>query len=132
MTKDRIAALGLSDRIATAEGDLLQDAYPSDHDVVLLANVIHYFDGGRNQAVLRRSREAVAPGSRLLALDFWTDTTHTEPLGAALMAGEFAVQLGGDVYSVDEFRAWLESTGWRFVEHRPLAGPFSLVVAEAV
>jgi hypothetical protein len=48
------------------------------------------------------------------------------------MAGEFAVQVGGDVYSVDEFRAWLEATGWRYIEHRPLAGPFSLVVAEAV
>jgi SAM-dependent methyltransferase len=132
MAKARIAALGLSDRLGTKEGDLLLDAYPSGHDVVLLANVIHYFDGERNQAVLRRAREAVAPGGRLLALDFWTDATHTEPLGAALMAGEFAVQLGGDVYSVDEFRAWLEAAGWRFVEHRPLAGPFSLVVAEAV
>jgi SAM-dependent methyltransferase len=132
MTKERIAALGLSNRIATEEGDLLQDAYPSGHDVVLLANVIHYFDGDRNRAVLRRAREAVAAGSRLLALDFWTDASHTEPLGAALMAGEFAVQLGGDVYSVDEFRAWLEATGWRYLEHRPLAGPFSLVVAGAV
>lgn len=132
MTKDRIAALGLSDRLATAEGDLLQDAYPGGHDVVLLANVVHYFDGERNQAVLRRAREAVAPGSRLLALDFWTDATHTTPMGAALMAGEFAVQLGGDVYSVDEFRGWLEATGWRYIEDRPLAGPFTLVVAEAV
>lgn len=111
---------------------MLEDAYPGGHDVVLLANVIHYFDGERNRAVLRRAREAVASGSRLLSIDFWTDATHTEPLGAALMAGEFAVQLGGDVYSVDEFRAWLEATGWRYVEHRPLAGPFSLVVAEAV
>lgn len=132
LTKERIAALGFSNRIATVEGDLLQDSYPSGHDVLLLANVIHYFDGDRNRAVLRRSREAVATGSRLLALDFWTDASHTEPLGAALMAGEFAVQLGGDVYSLDEFRAWLEATGWRYIEHRPLAGPFSLVVAEAV
>jgi hypothetical protein len=49
------------------------------------------------------------------------------------MAGEFAVHLrNGDVYSVDEGREWLRTTGWQFVEHIPLAGPQSVVVAEAV
>ena len=49
------------------------------------------------------------------------------------MAGEFATHIRtGDVYSVEEARAWLDHTGWRFTDHRPLAGPQSLVVAEAV
>jgi len=48
------------------------------------------------------------------------------------MAGEFAAHVrDGDVYSVDEVRDWLPETGWRFVEHVPLAGPQSLIVAEA-
>ncbi len=132
MTRERLAALGLSSRIVAADGDLLQGGYPRDHDVVLLANIVHYFDGERNRAVLRHAREAMATGSRLLALDFWTDASHTQPVAAAMMAGEFAVQLGGDVYSVDDFRGWLEATGWRYIEHRQLAGPFSLIVAEAV
>ncbi len=50
---------------------------------------------------------------------------------AALMAGEFAVLLkDGDVYSVDEVREWLPDAGWRYVDHRPLAGPQSLIVAD--
>ena len=49
------------------------------------------------------------------------------------MAGEFAVHLdNGDVYSVDEVRGWLAATGWHFVEHRPLAGPQSLIVADPI
>ena len=132
LTTERVAARGLSDRLVAVEGDLLKGSYPGGHDVLLLANVVHYFDGERNRAVLQHAREAVPVGGRLLLLDFWTDAGHAEPVGAAMMAGEFAVQLGGDVYSVDEVRAWLENTGWRFVEHRPLAGPMSLVVAEAV
>jgi len=32
---------------------------------------------------------------------------------------------------VDEARGWLHHTGWRFADHRPLAGPQSLIVAEA-
>lgn len=48
------------------------------------------------------------------------------------MAGAFAAHLrDGDVYSVDEARAWLPQAGWRFVEHLPLAGPQSLIVAKA-
>ncbi len=75
----------------------------------------------------------VAPhGGRLLLADFWTDHTHTKPLQAALMAGEFAVHLrDGDVYSIDEIRTWLIETGWRYLDHVPLAGPQSLIVAEA-
>jgi hypothetical protein len=64
--------------------------------------------------------------------DFWTDPTHTQPLMAALMAGEFAVHTThGDVYSVEEGKGWLAETGWRFTAHQPLAGPFSLVIADA-
>ena len=54
------------------------------------------------------------PERRLLLADFWTDPTHTQPLPAALMAGEFAIHLNdGDVYSVEEATAWLTATGWR-------------------
>ncbi|HEX3607618.1 MAG TPA: SAM-dependent methyltransferase, partial [Candidatus Dormibacteraeota bacterium] len=81
----------------------------------------------------QRVRNAVEIGDRLLIADFWTDPTHTVPLMAALMAGEFAVICpDGDVYSLDEARGWLAATGWRFVDHGPLAGPISIVVAEAV
>ena len=48
------------------------------------------------------------------------------------MAGEFAVlQEHSDVYSAEEARDWLERTGWRFLEQQPLAGPISVLVAEA-
>ena len=78
----------------------------------LLANLIHYWSPEQNRALLRRVRDAAEPGSALLLADFWTDPTHTEPVQAALMAGEFAVHLrNGDVYSVDEVRGWLDDTG---------------------
>jgi len=48
-------------------------------------------------------------------------------------AGEFLVITGeGDVYSAQEVKDWLDETGWRVVDRRPLAGPMSLIVAEAV
>lgn len=127
----RIAEAGLASRIRVISGDAINDPLPSGYDVFLLANLVHYWSPEQNRKLLRRVRDAAEPGSRLLVVDFWTNADHTEPLAAALMAGEFAVHLrNGDVYSVDEFRGWLGQTGWRFIAHSSLVGPQSLVVAE--
>lgn len=99
----------------------------------LLANIIHYWSPKQNVELLKAVRAAASRGARLLLADFWTNATHTEPMIAALMAGEFAAHLkDGDVYSVDEITRWLPEAGWRFVEHQPLSGPVTLAVAEAV
>ncbi len=128
----RIAEAGLTARIDVVSGDAFDVPVPAGHDVCLVANLAHYFSPEENQQLLRRIRGAVETGARLLLADFWTDPTHTEPLMAALMAGEFAVHVRhGDVYSVSEAQQWLAATGWLLVEHLPLAGPVSLITAEA-
>ncbi|MFS8103132.1 acetylserotonin O-methyltransferase [Lentzea alba] len=120
------------EQIDVRTGNLLTDDLPPGHDVFLLANVIHYFTQDTNQAILRKIRDAAEPKARLLLADFWTDPTHTQPLPAALMAGEFAIHLNdGDVYSVEEGAEWLADCGWSFTGHLPLAGPITLVTAEA-
>src|SRR5258708_3355382 len=46
-------------------------------------------------------------GGRLLLVDFWTNPTHTQPLAAALLAGEFLMIAGdGDAYSEHEAPGW--------------------------
>ena len=113
-------------------GDFFTDLLPADHDVVILSNIVHLFSPERNRLLLQRVRQAVAPGTRLLLVDQWTDPSHTQPLPAALLAGEFLVIAGeGDVYSEDELKCWLQESDWRPVERRPLAGPTSLVIAQA-
>jgi SAM-dependent methyltransferase len=133
IARQRVAAAGFSSRIEVVAGDAMGGELPGGHDVFLVANLVHYWSPEENLALLGRVRRAAETGSRLLLADFWTDPTHTEPVHAALMAGEFAVHLRhGDVYSVDEVAAWLPETGWRFENHTVLSGPQSLVVAEAV
>jgi len=49
------------------------------------------------------------------------------------MAGEFLVISGeGDVYSAQDVKDWLDQTGWRVIDRKPLAGPMSLIIADAV
>lgn len=132
VARGRIIDADLADRIDVAVGDAMTGELPTGYDAFLLANLIHYWSPEENRALFDRIRRAASDGALLLLADFWTDVTHTQPVQAALMAGEFAVHLRhGDVYSVEEARGWLDDAGWRFIDHRPLAGPVSVILASS-
>src|SRR5262249_52037375 len=119
-------------RVRIEEGDALFDPIPEGHDVVLMADFIHLFDPAKIQLILKRVREAVAPGARLLLVDRWMNADHTSPVLSALLAATFLLGSGDAAnYSPDEAEPWLRATGWRLLEHRPLAGTTSIVIGEA-
>src|ERR687885_1473972 len=132
VAKDALATNPAGSRIQIVAGDLFEDGLPEGNDVVILAHVVHYFDPARNLELLRRIRERVSAGARLLIVEFWTNPQHTEPLFAVLMAGEFLTSVGGDVFSEEEAKGWFRETGWEYVQTIPLEGPISLVVGEAL
>ena len=59
----------------------------------------------------------------------------THPYAAArstARVGRISGYLGeGQAYGEDEADEWLAQTGWRKLERRPLAGPGSVIIAEA-
>jgi len=127
----RLAGEAVGDRVTIVDGDALFDPLPAGHDVVLLAGFVHLFDPEKNTLILRRIREAVPQGARLLVVDQWLDPTHTRPKLGAMLAGTYLMLAGdGDAYSVDDARPWLAAAGWKLLDHRPLMGVTSLVVAE--
>jgi SAM-dependent methyltransferase len=132
IAKRSLAASPVGERVSVTAGNAMESDLPTGHDVVLLANIIHYFLPEQNIELVGRVRAAVEPGARLLLVDWWTDPTHTQPVPAALMAGEFLANVGGDVYSEDEMRGWLAEAGWRPIDRLRLAGPQSAIIAEAV
>jgi SAM-dependent methyltransferase len=132
VARQRLTGNPLAARMRIVEGDFFTDPIPEGQDAVIMAHVAHLFLPEHNLELFRRIRARVREGARLLLVDLWTNPTHTQPLLAALAAGEFLLFTGtGDVYSVEEAQGWLQQTGWRLVTHVPLAGPESLIVAEA-
>ena len=132
-TRLRFEQTPYGSRVQIVEADFFEDPIPKGHDVILVENIIHCFPADRVLELLNRARSAASVAARLLLVDFWTNATHTEPAFAALMAAEFLLTPGrGDVYSLDDASAWFQKTGWRPIDHKPLAGPASLLVAEAV
>lgn len=71
------------------EGDLFKDPLPNGHDALIVANTIHVLSAEHNIELLKNLRLRVSTGARLLLVDLWTDSTHTQPPAAALMSGEF-------------------------------------------
>lgn len=133
VARQRLAGVLEGARITVVEGDLFNDPLPDGHDVLILANTAHVLSAAHNMDLLRKMRAHVAAGARLLLVDLWMDATHTQPQAAALMAGEFlAISGEGQAYGEEQAAAWLMQTGWRKLERRPLAGPTSVIIAEAL
>jgi SAM-dependent methyltransferase len=133
MARRRLAGEPEGARTAIVEGDFFRDPLPDGHDVLIVANTVHVLSVAHNLELLRNMRAHAASHARLLLVDFWMDPSRTEPPAAPLMSGEFLVMSGeGQSYAEEEADAWLAETGWRKLERRPLAGPFSVIIAEAV
>jgi ubiquinone/menaquinone biosynthesis C-methylase UbiE len=133
VARQKLAELPEGARINVVEGDVFKDPFPGDHDVLIVANTIHIFSVVHNIELMRKMRAHVRPRIRLLLADFWTDPSHSQPVAAALISGSFLLTSGeGQAYSEEEADEWLGQTGWQKLERKPLAGPLSLIVAEAI
>jgi putative sterol carrier protein len=131
LARQRLAVAPCFDRIDVVECDFFKDPIPTDHDAMLVANVVHIFSPAQNMEMFRRLRCSGDIGTRLLLVDTWTDDDRSAPLQAALLAGEYFLMNGGDVYSVGDVQRWLQETGWTFVDRHRLVGAGSLVIGEA-
>jgi SAM-dependent methyltransferase len=118
-------------RIKIVEGDVLnRELLPTGFDALLLSHVIHCFNVDENRVVLEAAYDAASAGGRLLIVEFFLEDTKTAPVACTLMSAEFLMNTRGIAYSMTEVRHLAEQLGWRFVEHRALAGPVSLMVLE--
>jgi SAM-dependent methyltransferase len=132
VARQRLAREPEGARVVVAEGDFFKDPLPDGHDVLIVANTVHVLSTAHNLELLKHMRAHVQPGARLLLADLWMDPAHLQPPAASLMSGEFLVMSGeGQAYGEDEADEWLARTGWRKVERKPLAGPSSVIIAEA-
>jgi methylase of polypeptide subunit release factors len=132
VARRRLAGEREGGRVTVVEGDFFTDPLPEGHDALIVANTLHVLSVAHNLELLKKMRAHAASAARLLLVDFWMDASRTKPPAAPLMSGEFLLMSGeGQSYAEEEADAWLAQTGWRKLECRPLAGPASVIIAEA-
>jgi hypothetical protein len=132
VARQRLALEPEGARVTVVEGDFFKDPLPDGHDLMIVANTIHVLSAAHNIELLKNMRTHATAGARLLLVDLWLDATGAGPQPAPLMSGEFLVMSGeGQAYGEADANEWLAQTGWHKLERRPLAGPASVIIAEA-
>jgi (2Fe-2S) ferredoxin/predicted O-methyltransferase YrrM len=128
-----IREAGVEDRVQVRAGDLRSDRLggPGDgYDLVFLSAICHMLDPAENLDLLRRCREALGPGGRVVIQDFILEPDKTAPRFAALFSLNMLVGTrGGSSYSQPEYAAWLGETGFQEIRHVRLPGITGLMMA---
>lgn len=127
-----LAEAGVAGRCAVVGGSFF-DAVPTCGDAYLLKYILHDWDDARAATILRRCREALAPGAVLLVIE--------QVLPEQLEAGAAAERLarldlqmlvmtpGGRERTESEFRRLLADAGFELRQAIPTQSPFSILEA---
>jgi len=112
------------------EGIPLAGDAPAPYDLAILSSVVHLLGEEENAALLKRVRDALAPGGRIAIRDFLVDEKGVAPLDAALLAVTMLVSSRrGRCYSFARIKEWLHAAGFGEVEKSEFDGPAVLITA---
>ena len=127
-----VAGANLAARIELISADYRSDPIPGSYDAILLSNIIHGENEGRNAALMRKLAAHLNPRGRLIVKDHILGDSRAEPAVGALFGLLMLLTTdGGRCYSFAEIVAWMKQAGLNRVERIDLPAPLtsSLVIA---
>ena len=103
-------------------GDFHTDSIGSGYDLILVSQIFHAYPVQENVALLRKCREALNPGGRVVVQEFPIDESRTAPPQSALFSVNMLVGTShGRCYSPREMKQWFRENGFKdiTVKHLP-------------
>jgi ubiquinone/menaquinone biosynthesis C-methylase UbiE len=98
-------------------GDFHVDSIGSGYDLILLSQIFHAFSADDNIVLLRKCKEAINPGGRVVVQEFPINDMRTEPPHSALFSVNMLVGTEkGRCYSPGEMKRWLAETGFKNIK----------------
>lgn len=95
-------------------GDFHADSIGSGYDLILLSQIFHAYAEEDNIAILRKCKEAVNSGGKVVVQDFPISDNLTSPPQSALFSVNMLVGTDrGRCYSPKEMKHWLANAGFR-------------------
>lgn len=117
LTRKYVEEGGFSGSISTMDGDYNRDGFGSGYDIVFLSAIVHINSYNENVALMRKARESLAGGGRIIIQDHIMAEDRTSPARGAIFALNMLVNTrGGDTYTEREMREWLEKAGCVSIE----------------
>jgi precorrin-6B methylase 2 len=113
-----VEARGLGDRAELVVADALDYRSDTPFDAVLISNTLHTLGPQRSRRLLRRCRDLVRPGGRLIVQAQFLNDDRISPRWPTLLSMIQRVTTPeGRNHSLGETVAWIEEAGFGDVEH---------------
>jgi ubiquinone/menaquinone biosynthesis C-methylase UbiE len=131
VAKRHAAKMGVGDRYDTIAGDAFAVDLKGPYEVALLTNLLHHFNPEQCTALLKRVRAALAPGGRLVTLEFVPNEDRVSPpMSATFPLVMLASTAAGDAYTFSELDRMLRAAGFaRNTLHQLENSPQQVIVS---
>ncbi len=132
VAEEHARAAGVAPRFRTLPGSAFDVPWGDGYDLVLFPNFFHHFDVPTCERLLTKARAALAPGGRVVIVEFVPKDDRSGPPDAVrfalvMLAGTPA----GDAYTFAEYQTMLRNAGFGATTLHDLApSPGRVVIAE--
>lgn len=99
--------------ITTIAGDVTTDDFGTGYDVILLSNLLHYFNALTCQDVLQRASNALREGGLLIINEQFAGSSRSPATNAFLrmVSLHYLLVLGSDAHPLPEVSQWVRAVG---------------------
>lgn len=125
----KVAAVGLSDRIATISGNFFEDPLPSAQ-VITMGMILHDWNLETKKMLVRKAYEALPDEGVLIAIEAFIDDARRANTFGFFMSLTMLIEFGDAFdFTIAEFKDWCREAGFTRFETIPLDGPSSAAIA---
>lgn len=117
ITREIAESMGVSDRVTFQNGDVDREFSADTFDMVLIGNLLHYYDPASATGILRKMHGVLkADGLMVLYAKAVDEERKSDPaLLSTIDVSNCAPH--GQIYTFSEYRDMLQAAGFRTVEH---------------
>jgi ubiquinone/menaquinone biosynthesis C-methylase UbiE len=132
VASEHARAAGVATRVHALAGSAFDVPFGDGYDLVLLPNFLHHFDPPTCERLLIKARAALAPGGRMVIVEFVPNDDRSGPPDAVRFSlVMLASTPSGDAYTFAEYQTMLQHAGFaRTTLHELLPSPARVVIAE--
>ncbi|NBM14402.1 methyltransferase [Streptomyces sp. GC420] len=120
-------AAGVADRLTIEHGGYL-DKLPAGGDAYLFKHIIHDFSEADAVTALRNAREAIAPGGKLLVIEYVIPENNEKHLGHTIDLW-LMLMLGARERTLAEYTELFAKAGFELTRAVPTSAPISVIEA---
>ena len=113
VAKENARAAGVQDRYSVIPGSAFDVDFGTGYDLILLTNFLHHFDAATCEGLLRKIRPALAPGGKIITLEFVPNEDRiTPPMPASFALTMLGSTSSGDAYTFSELDRMFRNAGF--------------------